>query len=465
MLFFLVIGLLPDYTFGQQKKPNVLFIAVDDLNDYVSLLENHPGIKTPNLDEFAKTALNFENAYTAAPVCNPSRIAVLTGKSPVHTGIYENKDYFQNSEVAVNATLLPELFKENGYTTMWSGKIFHTGGSRSQTRPKAPRLRAMWDDMKGHDGGYGPWPATTNIPDSISRWFNYEGLERSPKKFPDIRNTDHTIERLRQEYDKPFFMALGLYRPHTPWTAPKLFFDRYPLDEIELPKILEDDLEDVPEIARKWARQPVKLEDLKKIDQWKSVVRAYMASVSFMDYNLGRVLDALEKSPHGDNTIVVLWADHGFHLGEKKHFAKFALWEQTTHVLSMMRVPGQTEGGASRDQPVNLLDIYPTLVELCDLSTPSQSLDGTSLVPVIEDENFDKKRPSITYHIKGSTSIRNDRWRYIRYYDGTEELYNEHEDPNEWHNLANQPKYEATIERLSKWLPEKIAPHVGKSKK
>lgn len=461
LLLFWGVFTFANNIFAQQKKPNVLFIAVDDLNDYVSLLENHPGIKTPNLDKFARTAINFEQAYTAAPACNPSRIAVLTGKSPINTGIFVNQDSFQESEEAVNSTLLPELFKQNGYRTMWSGKLFHTGGNVSKTRPNADRISKMWDDRRGHDGGYGPWPATKNIPDSISKWFNYEGLEDSDDKFPDVVNTDLTIKRLQKGYNKPFFMALGLYRPHTPWTAPKRFFDKYPLDEVQLPEVLEDDLEDLPDIAKEWADFPVKLRDLKKIDQWRSVMRAYLTSISFMDYNLGRVLDALENSPHRDNTIVVLWADHGFHMGEKHHFAKFALWEQTTRVLSMIRVPGMTEGGESRNQPVNLLDLYPTLIELCDLPDPSQSLDGISLVPVIEDEHYDKQEPSVTYYKKGSTAIRTDSWRYIRYFDGNEELYNENKDPHEWHNLAGQPEYEDVIESLSEWLSQKIAPKVG----
>lgn len=244
-------------------------------------------------------------------------------------------------------------------------------------------------------------------------------------------------------------MALGLYQPHTPWTAPKRFFDMYPLDELKLPDILEDDLKDVPEIAKKWARQPVKLEDLKQINQWKPVLRAYMASISFVDYNLGRVLDALEQSHHRDNTFVVLWADHGFHMGKKKHFAKAALWEQTTKVLSMIRVPELHENGEIRNQPVNLLDLYPMLVELCNLSDPPQVLDGTSLVPVIEDENFDKEEPSLTYFKYGNTAVRRNNWRYIRYNNGSEELYDEQEDPKEWHNLVGQSEYEDIINKLS----------------
>lgn len=451
----LIALLLVIYTgsraFAQTEKYNVLFIAIDDLNDYVTLLEGYPGLKTPNLDKFAQTALTFTQAYCAAPVCNPSRIAVMTGIKPTRTGVYENTNAFQDSPEAVAATLLPELFKQNGYTTAWSGKIFHT-------RPNEERLNAMWDDMEGHDGGYGPIPTEENVSAEITRpnWFNYQAWEGADTDFPDVVNSTLTIDRLKQSYNQPFFMALGLYRPHNPWTAPQRFFDMHPLESVELPEVLENDLEDLPPIARQWAHSPVKLDDLKKIDQWKPVVRSYLASISFMDDNLGRVLDALNNSPHRDNTIVVLWADHGFHMGEKKHFAKFALWEKTTHVLFMARIPGMTEGGQSRHQPVNLLDIYPTLVDLCGLPAPKQSLDGESLVSLIKDENAERAQPSITYYQQGSVGIRTSDWRYIKYYDGAEELYDEKKDPKEFDNLAGNPTYDQVKQKLSKWIPETI---------
>lgn len=444
------------YVFCAQEKPyNVLFIAVDDLNDYVSLLEDHPGLKTPNLDKFAKSAITFTNAYTAAPACNPSRSAILSGLKPIETGLYENHDSFQKSEEAMAAILLPEHFKQNGYLTMWSGKIFHTG-NLSESRPEKERVEAMWDDARGSDGGYGPWASEDRI-QLENRWFNYEEWEGPDTDFPDIVNGDITIERLQEEYDQPFFMAYGIYRPHTPWTAPKRFFDMYPIEDVQLPEVLENDLDDVPAIGKLWARKGVDIEELKRKKTWKHVVRAYMASVSFMDYSLGRVLDALENSPHADNTIVVLWADHGFHLGEKDHFTKFALWEQTTHTLLMAKVPGGL-GGEVRDQPVNLLDMYPTLIDYCKLPDVIQNLGGESLRPVIEDAAYERENPSITYYINGSASMRSKDWRYIHYYNGEEELYDSNKDPKEWENLANDPQYDIVKKKFSKWIPEKVTP-------
>jgi arylsulfatase A-like enzyme len=461
-LVILLLILFTTHVSGQNKEYNVLFIAIDDLNNYVSLLKNYPGIKTPNLDKFAKTAITFANAYCPSPVCNPSRIAILTGKSPANTGLYQLADGFQNSKVAMDATLLPEHFKENGYTTMWSGKIFHTTGNISETRPGEERMRAMWDDDRGHDGGYGPMATVNNVTDTIPRtiWFNYQVWDGPESDFPDVVNSDLTIERLQGNYNEPFFMALGFYRPHNPWTVPKRFFDMYPLEQVQLPHVSDDDLEDLPDIAREWAHSPLKLEDLQRIGQWRLSVRAYLAAISFMDHHLGRVLDALDKSRYRDNTIVVLWSDNGFHMGEKHHFTKQTLWEQSAHVLSMIRVPGIAGKGETRKQPVSLLDIYPTLVELCSLPGPKQTLDGESLVPLIRSKDYVRKQPAITYFKYGSISIRTQDWRYIRYYDGKEELYNEVQDPHELTNLANDPNHQGVINDLAQWVPEKITPTV-----
>lgn len=441
-----------------QNKYNVLFIAVDDLNDYVSVLRGFPGVKMPNLGRFAQTSINFSHAYAAAPVCNPSRIAVLTGLKPLRTGCMNNgkTGWFQGSQEAVAATLLPEIFHKNGYTTMWSGKIFHTGAERAQSRPKLARLDAMWDDKTGHDGGYGPFPQKA-LKHTDLKWWDWQAWTGSEIKLPDARNTEITIKRLQQDYDKPFFIALGLYRPHTPWVIPKRFLDMHPPEAIQHPQVPKNDLEDIPLIGKRWAGKGPDLKTVKEKKEWKTMIRGYLSAISYTDYNIGRVLDALNNSPYKNNTIVVLWADNGLHLGEKHHFGKNALWEQDTHVMLMIRVPGMKQGD-TRSQPVSLLDIYPTLVDLCDLPQPKQTLDGLSLVPVIKDKNYDRKRPAISYYHRGSdpvsTAIRTEDWRYIRYHDGTEELYNEKEDPNEWDNLANQPKYNAIIQRLSKWLPK-----------
>ncbi len=454
-------------TYSQEKqRPNILFIAVDDLNNYVSILKNYPGIKTPNLDKFSKKSFTFTKAYCPSPVCNPSRIAILTGLSPSSTGLYQLQDAFSQSNEAVNSILIPELFKQHNYTTMWSGKIFHTGGSPEQTRPDQSRLDMMWDDVQGKDGGYGPMPTEVNIPKSIEKpiWFDYQEWKGPDADFPDVINTDYTIGRLNKNYKQPFFMALGLYRPHNPWTVPQRFYKLYPKDSIVLPIVDENDLDDLPDLGREWAESPVKLSVLKDSNHYEATVRSYLAAISFMDYNLGRVLEALNNSPHRNNTIVVLWSDNGFHMGEKHHFAKQALWEQSSQVLLMIRIPNMKNEEVRIDEPVNLIDIYPTLIDLCDIGEPPQELDGQSLYPFMTNPSLKASKPSLTFYKHGSVSIRTDKYRYIRYYDGTHELYNEEADPYEIHNLAHKDGYQNVIDSLGKWIPNKIKPTVTKLK-
>ena len=239
------------------------------------------------------------------------------------------------------------------------------------------------------------------------------------------------------------------------------FFDLYPLDEIAMPPVLENDWDDLPEQAKDRAKNPVNFDALKKAGHWRPLVRAYLASISFMDDTLGKILDALDHGPNRDNTIVCVWADHGFHMGEKKHFAKYALWELTTHTALWFRVPGMTQAGARCARTVNLLDLYPTLVDLCGLAAPKTPLDGVTLRPLLEDPSAAWDRPSVTTHRQNSHAVRDERWRYIRYSDGTEELYDHVNDVNEWHNLAAKPELESVKESLAQWLPKINAAPAG----
>lgn len=437
---------------AQSSKPNVLFVVIDDLNDYMSLLQNYPGLKTPNLEKFAKKSLTFTKAYCAAPLCNPSRAAFLSGVAPYQTGIYTNENPLHASPQILNTTFLPEHFKANGYTTITRGKIFHT-------IPGAERFHGMWDD-DGGKGNYGPYTKEQNVPKTVRHPvnFNYQPWLGPEVDHPDNVTALFTIDRLNKAYDKPFFLTCGFYKPHNPWTAPKRFFDMYPLENITLPEVLENDWDDLPPIAKKWADSPVDFEALKKSGQWKPIVRSYLACISFMDWNLGRILEALDNSRHKNNTIVCLLADNGFHLGEKMHFTKFALWEQTTHIIHIWRVPGVTPQGAVCQRTVNLLDIYPTLVELCGLSTPKQKLDGRSIVTLLKNPAAVWNYPSITTYQEGNQSIRTEKHRYIRYSDGEEELYDEVVDPREWKNLAKDPKMQTVIALFRKQVNTQYVP-------
>jgi len=434
---------------GGRKKPNVLFIAVDDLNDWIGCLGGHPDVKTPNIDRLAKRGVLFSNAHCAAPACNPSRAALMTGIRPWTSGVYHNSNSWRRSPVLKNAVTLPQHFMAHGYRAMGSGKIYHGAfpdpaswdeywPSQTQNRPPDPEPKGR--PLNGI-------PGTSH--------FDWGPLDADKTEMGDWKVTDWVIDQLNKKHDKPFFLACGFFRPHLPWYVPKEYFDLYPLDEIKLPTIKEDDLDDVPPIGRKMSGGKDH-NNVIKYNQWRKAVQAYLASISFADECVGRVLDALDKSTYADNTVVVFWADHGWHLGEKLHWRKFALWEEATHNPLMFVVPGLTKAGGRCTRPVNLIDIYPTLVDVCGL-TPKAELEGISLKPLLENPQAKWDRPSLTTYGRGNHSVRSERWRYIRYSDGTEELY-------EWTNLASDPRYARVKKDLARWLPKTDVPEIGRDK-
>jgi arylsulfatase A-like enzyme len=266
------------------------------------------------------------------------------------------------------------------------------------------------------------------------------------------------IDFLKKPYEKPFFLAAGIYRPHLPWYVPKKYFDLYPLDQIKLPEVKKDDLDDVPVAGRKMAKaRYADFELVKKTGKYKEAVRAYLASISFADAMVGLLLDALEKSSCRDNTIIVVWSDHGWHLGEKGAWHKRTLWERATHVPFFIVAPGITRPGSVCNHPVNLIDIYPTLVDLCGLKA-NKKLEGISLIQLLENPKTLWVRPSVITNERGNHAVRSQRWRYIRYNDGTEELYDYDKDPHEWTNLAGDSRFNIIKKELAKWLPKSDAP-------
>jgi len=441
---------------NEQKPYNVLFIAVDDLNDYVSLLQDYPNIKTPNLDKLAKSAVTFTNAYCAGPICNPSRTALLTGLAPYITGVYDNRDHWRSSKVAEKAMVLPEAYKAAGYKTFWAGKIFH-----DLSAPSKARLEAMWDDMGTNIPG-ALWDGSTNIiPYGPGLPKGYGVLPDSV--FADVGNVKLAKEWLNKDYDKPFFMAIGIIRPHQPWTAPQRFFDMYPLDSLIMPPgYKENDLDDVPEMGRKIARMTgVNFEELKKQGRWEESVQAYLACVSFADESIGKVIDALNQSKYKGNTIIVLFGDNGFHVGEKDHVTKSTLWEQGAHVLLMFHVPDMKNGGTTCPEPVSLLDLYPSLKELCGLPEVPQTLSGVSITNLIRHPDQKRGTPVLTSFPYNNHAVRDANWRYIHYEDGGEELYDHVSDPHEWINLAGDTAYAKKMNEMRKWLPKTNAEPVG----
>ena len=449
----------------KHKRPNVLFIALDDLNDWTQVLDPNAPIRTPNIERLAKRGMLFTHAYCASAACNPSRTAILTGLRPTTSGVYGNKADWRRA--LPEAVTLPQHFMAHGYRAEGAGKIFHHhyGGAFHDKAsfddfllmpdpPDAPMPKEKLNGLAQYGSpntDWGSWPA--DEADAI-----------------DVRTADYVIKSLGKRHGKPFFLAAGIFRPHMPFFAPQRFFDGYPSDNVTMPEILKGDTDDLPSGAtkllssKKWFFKELMEIEAKSPGTWKAAVRAYQASATFADAQVGRILDALDKSDYAGNTMVVLWSDHGYHLGEKEHWEKFALWEKTNHVPFIIAAPGVIRPGTRCESPVSLLDIYPTLIELCGLK-PKPELDGVSLVPLLKNPKAKWTRPALMTYMRGNHAVRDVRWRYIRYADGTEELYDHQKDPHEWTNVAGDPKNAKVIHRLKKWLPAKEAPPAPAMKK
>ena len=440
-----------------KKRPNVLFMAIDDLNDWIGCLGGHPDVKTPNLDKLAGRGVLFTNAHCSAPACNPSRASLMTGILPSTSGVYHNPDPWRSSPVLRDAVTIPKHFMAHGYSAVGGGKIYHGGF------PDPPSWQSYFPSQKQNKPD-DPMPA--NQP--VNGIPNTSHFDWGPVDVPDPEMGDRKVaawatEQLGKKHDKPFFIACGFFRPHLPWYVPQKYFDMYPPDKVTLPNVNDNDLDDVPELGKKMAKPQGDHAKVIKHKQWRKAVQGYLASITFVDTCVGRVIDALDESAYADNTIVILWSDHGWHLGEKLHWRKFSLWEEATHNVLMAVVPGVTKPRQRCPRPVTMVDIYPTLIELCGL-TPKAELEGKSLVPLLKNPQASWDRPALTTHGRDNHSLRSERYRYIRYSDGTEELYDHDNDALEWTNLANDPKYAAAKKELAKWLPKKNVPEVPKPK-
>lgn len=436
---------------------NVLFIAVDDLNDWIGCMDGHPQAITPNLDRLAREGMLFSNAHCQAPICGPSRASIMTGLLPTTTGIYlqiPDDEIKEASEAAAAAVFMPDWFEQFGYKTIAAGKIFHlgdrakafdhyenTGGS-----PK-PKERMKWPaegfPKKGTGTDWGPYA--------------------EDEEMKDFRTAAFAVDVLKQKHDEPFFLAAGFFRPHVPWYVPQKWFDLYPADSIQTPPFQADDMDDIPEMAKRIMDMPMMPTTEWAIEsgEWKNIVQAYLACVTFVDAQIGKVLNALRDSEYADNTVVVLWSDHGYHLGEKNRFAKHSIWERSTRTVLMFKAPGKV-AGTTCDAPVQLLDMYPTLLELCGLPANPQN-EGHSLVPLLNNPDAQWDHPAVTSYGRGNVSMRSRTHHYIVYEDGSEELYDMKEDANEWTNLAGIPEYEVVKQRFKTAAPEVQAPLSPKS--
>jgi arylsulfatase A-like enzyme len=451
-----------------QERPDVLFIAIDDLNSWVGAMGGHPQTKTPNIDALAARGMLFTNAHTPGAACLPARTSILTGVHAFNSGVYTQRGDWRTNPRLAGISTLPRYFRENGYATRGAGKIFHAHtyslrGFRGQQDVTAwdayfPSLERHLPDEVFPVHGQTDGDAVGN---GISTGhFDFFPTVTTDAAMGDGQVVTWVTEQLAADAAGPRFIAAGLYRPHLPWYVPQAYFDMHPVETIQLPDYLETDLDDVPPAYAKLGGAEPDL-DTTTMDwikergtrKWQEAVQGYLASVSFADAMVGRLIDALDASGRAEDTIIVLWADHGFHLGQKDTWGKMTLWDESTNVPLVIVAPGVTTPGSRSDEAVSTHSIYPTLVELAGLERPD-FVDGTSLVPLLRDPTRTWDDVAITtYGDYGNFTVRDDRYRYIVYADGEEELYDTETDPNQWTNLAGDPRYDAIKQELAARIP------------
>lgn len=453
---------------GSNKKPNVLFISIDDLNDWINPLDKGgiEGLKTPNFDRLKRMSMMFTNAHVPSAACAPSRASIMTGVHPAKSGItgWANPEW-RKVPAMKNVLTIEQFFKEKGYTTLAGGKIYHT---LSPPRAMVNQSEAKgWDyyfpslaipipfQVRAPNSSIFPKPFVGNQPD----YFTWGPINLGDEYMADYHIVDWANYQLSQKYDKPLFLAVGLTKPHDPWEVPQKYFDMYPLESVPEIPVKEDDLED----AFIHGRRPLH-KFIVDNDQQKKVVQAYMATISFTDAMLGRLLDKFEESAFKDNTIIVLWSDHGMHMGEKENWEKFTLWERSTRTPLFVMAPGLTKGGSSTHVPVGILDLFPTLAELIGEQIPSYA-DGQSLVPMLTGKNFTHKPVVTAYSLKENAAspngdgftIRTARYRYIYYpFMNLEELYDHDTDDYEWTNIAYKSGSKKIVDEHRKLLLEQV---------
>jgi arylsulfatase A-like enzyme len=517
-------------------RPNVVLIIADDLNDWVEGMGGHPQAHTPNLSRLAARGVLFTNAHCNSPLCAPSRASLLTGLYPSTTGYYgfdQTFNLWRDHPGLADAKTLVQYFEENGYRTLGTGKVFHVGhedkgafagsGGFATYGPQPAVGPFPWDGLAmaarskigsyrgtGHPSvnadfatlfdSFAPLSDVPTIPpDPLTGAPGHSGWMMSDRPFRFVNADDRDLlpdeavaawaaEQLGTQADEPFLMVVGMLRPHTPLYAPKEFFDLFPLHSIAFPPYLKNDLDDVPEILWKDPRtdrpkpSATKLQRVLKVGGahlWKQWIQAYLACVAFLDAQVGVVLDALDRSEHAESTIVIFISDHGMHLGEKNTLFKNTLWEESTRIPLIVVAPEVTSAAGRCDTPVSLIDVYPTLLELCGLPLdPNRQgnglpLDGHSLVPLLRepssgtwagppvalcalagDEPVESGEPGLA--IDQHFSVRSRRYRYTRCSNGREELYDLMKDPNSWTNVAQVPQYQLINAEMRRQLVELV---------
>ena len=435
-------------------------LIVDDLNDWITVLDSEAPIQTPHLERLADRGTLFTKAYCVSAACNPSRVATLTGLRPSTSGVYGNRSDWRRA-LPERPTIM-QRFRAAGYSVRGAGKVFHhhlgdafhDGDSFEAFRPMSAQVyperklnRAPRYGSRNTD--WGVWP-----PD--------------PEEAVDEGTVAYCVEALRNPPpDRPMFLVCGLFKPHSPFFAPAphhhyagmVLPQRWEADDLDLPSGALRLMKNKP-----WFWKGMMTLNERITGSYRNFIEAYAACASYADAQVGRVLAVLESSPRRDRTIIVLWSDHGFHLGEKDHIEKFALWEKSNHVPLIVVAPGVTKAGSRCPVPVDLSAVYPTLLELAGLEADPEA-DGRSLGALLRGETDPRPVPALMTYQRGNHAVRSDRWRYIRYADGTEELYDHETDPMEWRNLAHQSRMEPLLRQHRRWLPSEEAAPVADLKR
>jgi choline-sulfatase len=436
---------------GNAQHPNILLLLMDDQNDWVGPLAGHAHAVTPHLDRLAARGTVFANAHSQATLCNPSRTSLLLGLRPSTTGIYGLDPSFRDvAELKQRRTML-QAFHQAGYRTLVAGKVFHHDPTRRRDG------LALEADIFGPPAGAFPQPPRKLIPPTpegdhpLMDWGSFPHRDHGKS---DYQLASWIIDQLASgPRDRPFFLAAGFFLPHVPCHVPEPWLARIPDSDLVLPRVLRGDREDTPPFSwyLHWKLPEPRLEWLEAHKQWRNLVRSYLASTAFVDAQIGRVLAGLEACGLAEDTVIVVCSDHGWHLGEKGITGKNSLWERSTRVPLVLAGPGIATG-ARCGEPVELLDIYPTLLELAALPRPND-LEGHSLRPQLDNPAAPRAWPAITTSNQGNHSVRTRDWRLIRYADGSEELYDHRVDPREEWNLATDPRQAAQRAALRAHLP------------
>ncbi len=442
---------------GSKSLPrNVLFIAMDDLNAWIGPLKAYRGkVFTPHLNRLAKSGMLFTQAYCSSPWCNPSRSSLMTGLSPATCGIRTNTEDFRGKHSDVET--LPQYFATHGYATAGAGKVFHNAFPDVQSwheyfetpRLRQPENRPLNGRMK--------WRQFRQLTPA-EKLIDWGAVDYGAESMGDYKVAEWAISYLKRaperrgEQGQPFFLGVGFATPHMPWYVPRPYFDLYPESEILLPIVKQDDLDDLGKLAHQWVERGKERFFVPDLATWKQIVRGYLAAVSFADAQLGRLLDAWNASPHSRDSVVVLWSDHGFQLGQKGHFRKGTLWEESLRVPLIVSAP-EVAANSRCSWPVSLLDLYPTLLDLCGLPQ-RPGLEGESFIPQLRSPAQFRARPAFSSVYIAHRSVRSSRYRYIRYSNDEQELYDHQVDPNEWRNLIGIPEFEEIRRDHRRWLFE-----------